>query len=119
MKKIKELEFIGSVQKNNTVLLFLLLIITLVFCPENAFASGGIEEFTRPLQGFIDALSGPWARAIATFGFFATGISLIVFRKGMDDLLRDVLFGVCGVCVVIAAGPFVSKLFNFSGALIV
>lgn len=118
MKKIKELNLVDNIQKRNATLLFLLLIMALVVLPTNAFASNSVEEFTRPLQGFIDLLSGQWARAIATFGVFASGISLIVFRKSIDEFLQGTLIVVCAICLVVAAGPLVSKLFNFSGALI-
>ncbi len=117
MKKIKELNFLGNVQ-DNTVLLFLLLLTSLVIFPDNAFASGGIEEFTRPLQRFVDLLSGPWVKAIASIAFIITGVTLALFKKAIDEQIQTVLFIVMGLCVVVAAGPMVSNFFGFSGALI-
>ncbi|HBV42365.1 MAG TPA: hypothetical protein DEB43_06955 [Desulfovibrio sp.] len=118
MKKFKEVNFIGTVQKNNTILLFFLLITALVLFPDNAFASGGIDEFTRPLQKFVDLLSGTWAKAIATISFVIAGAALALFKKAIDEQMQTVLYIIMGLCVVLAGGPMVINFFGFSGALI-
>ena len=118
MKKFKEVNFIGTVQKNNTILLFFLLITALVLFPDNAFASGGIDEFTRPLQKFVDLLSGSWAKAIATISFIIAGAALALFKKAIDEQMQTVLYIIMGLCVVLAGGPMVINFFGFSGALI-
>lgn len=118
MKKFKEVNFIGTVQKNNTILLFFLLITALVLFPDNAFASGGIDEFTRPLQKFVDLLSGAWAKAIATISFVIAGAALALFKKAIDEQMQTVLYIIMGLCVVLAGGPMVINFFGFSGALI-
>ncbi len=118
MKKFKEVNFIGTIQKNNTILLFFLLITALVLFPDNAFASGGIDEFTRPLQKFVDLLSGSWAKAIATISFIIAGAALALFKKAIDEQMQTVLYIIMGLCVVLAGGPMVINFFGFSGALI-
>lgn len=118
MKKINELNFAENIQKRNTILLFLLLIMALIIFPNSAFASGGVSEFTRPLELLADMIGGPWIKIIGVLSFMISGAGYVLMKKTAEEQATGILLTVMGLSVVLAASSFVANFFGFSGALI-
>ena len=119
MKKIKKLNFIGTVQKDNILLLFLLFLLTLVLCPGNAFAGGGVTEFAGPLEKVIGILQGPLGLAIAIVCLVIVFIGLAIKGSEVGETLKILVEWVIPISGVCSAGSFVTYLFQFTGAVIV
>ncbi len=102
-------------KKTKTLLLIVTLAITL---PNIALASGGVSEFTEPLEKFADLLGGPWIKAIGCLGFIIAGASLAFGRTTLDDHIQKVLWIIIALSFVLAASSFVSNFFGFSGAIL-
>lgn len=118
MKKIKELDFIGTVKKDNKVLLFLMLLTALVICPENAFAGGGVTEFAGPLEKVIGMLQGPLGLAIAIVCIIIVFVGLAIKGSEISETFKKMVDWVIPISGICCAGSFVTYLFQFSGAII-
>lgn len=118
MKKIKELDFIGTVKKDNKILLFLMLLTALVVCPENAFAGGGVTEFAGPLEKLIKIFQGPLGLAFSIACLIVVMISYGIKQSEFGETLKGLVnwgLPISGVCF---AGSIVTYLFQFTGAVI-
>ncbi len=119
MKKIKELNFIGTVQKDNRILLFLLLLLTLVLCPGNAFAGGGVTEFAGPLEKLIKIFQGPLGLAFSIACLIVVMISYGIKQSEFGETLKGLVNWVLPISGMCFAGSIVTFLFQFTGAVIV
>lgn len=87
-------------------------------CPDLALASGGISEFTGPLEKVVNTLTGPAGKFISIAAF---GITFIIYLFNREDisgsfkLLLQVVMGISGLAF---AGSIVNSVFSFSGAVI-
>lgn len=102
-------------KKTKTLLLIVTLAITL---PNIALASGGVSEFTEPLEKFADLLGGPWIKVIGMLGFIISGAGLVFARENLEDYVQKTLKVILALSVVLAASSLVSNFFGFSGATI-
>ncbi len=118
MKKIKELNFIDTVQKDNRILLLLMLLAALVVCPGNAFAGGGVTEFAGPLEKVINMLQGSLGLAIAIVCLVIVFIGLAIKGSEVSETLKKMVDWVIPISGICCAGSFVTYLFQFSGAII-
>lgn len=100
---------------------FALLLVAGLFiaaCPELAHASGGISEFTGPLEKVVNTITGPAGKFISIAAF---GITFIIYLFNREDisgsfkLLLQVIMGIAGLAF---AGSIVNSVFSFSGAVI-
>lgn len=99
---------------------FALLLVAglLVVSPELAHASGGISEFTGPLEKVVNTITGPAGKFISIAAF---GITFIIYLFNREDisgsfkLLLQVIMGIAGLAF---AGSIVNSVFSFSGAVI-
>lgn len=98
-------------------ILFLLMLSTIIF-PEIAMASSSISEFTRPLEGFIELLTGPVVRGIGIASLVICSIMLALQWSSIDDSSRKVLFIIIALSVAMSANKMIASWFGFSGALI-
>lgn len=97
------------------LLLFAALVLTL---PELAQASGGITEFSGPLEKVVGTITGPAGRWVSIAAMGLCGI-LYIFNK--DDLTGGfkLLLGVVfGISFIAFAASIVDNVFSFSGAVI-
>lgn len=100
---------------------FALLLVAGLFIaafPELAHASGGISEFTGPLEKVVNTITGPAGKFISIAAF---GITFIIYLFNREDisgsfkLLLQVIMGIAGLAF---AGSIVNSVFSFSGAVI-
>ena len=96
---------------------FLTLLMLGAFCSE-ALASGGITEFSGPLEKVVNTIAGPAGKYISIAAF---GITFLVYMFNREDIsgsfkmLLQVVMGISGVAF---AGSIVNSMFSFTGALI-
>lgn len=118
MKKIKELDFVGTVKKDNGILLFLLLIAALAVCPGNAFAGGGVTEFAGPLEKLVKIFQGPLGLAFSIACLIITMISFGIKQGDFGETLKGLVNWVLPISGICFAGSIVTYLFQFTGAII-
>ncbi len=95
-----------------------LLVLSVVIFPDMALASGGVSEFTRPLELLADMIGGPWIKIIGALSFMISGAGYVLMKKTAEEQALGILLTVMGLSVVLAASSFVANFFGFSGALI-
>lgn len=95
-----------------------LLVLSVVIFPDMALASGGVSEFTRPLELLADMIGGPWIKIIGVLSFMISGAGYVLMKKTAEEQATGILLTVMGLSVVLAASSFVANFFGFSGALI-
>lgn len=97
---------------------FLLVAGLCIACPDLALASGGISEFTGPLEKVVNTLTGPAGKFLSIAAF---GITFIIYLFNREDiggsfkLLLQVVMGISGIAF---AGSIINSVFSFSGAVI-
>lgn len=104
--------------ENMAYFVFLLAFGLAVALPDAVFASGGISEFTGPLEKVVNTITGPAGKFISITAF---GITFLVYMFNRDDIsgsfkvLLQVIIGISGLAF---AGSIVNSVFSFSGAVI-
>ena len=97
-------------------IIFSLLVIMLL--PAISHASGGITEFSGPLEMVVNTITGPAGKWISIVAMGLCGI-IYIFNKddlsGGFKLLLNVVFGISFICF---AASIVNSVFGFSGAVI-
>ena len=90
----------------------------LMLLPAVAFASGGISEFSSPLEQVVNTITGPAGKWISIVAMALCGI-VYIFNKddlsGGFKLLLNVVFGISFICF---ASSIINSVFSFSGALL-
>jgi len=102
----------------NPTLRFILLVAIVLTLPELAQASGGITEFSGPLEKVVGTITGPAGRWVSIVAMALCGV-LYIFNK--DDLTGGfkLLLGVVfGISFIAFAASIVDNIFSFSGAVI-
>ena len=88
----------------------------LAFClcfPDIAAASGGITEFSSPLERVVNTITGPAGKWISIVG--------VIFIMNKDDIsggFKLLLSVVFGISFIAFAASIVNSVFSFSGAVI-
>jgi type IV secretion system protein VirB2 len=98
---------------------FLVFALGALLLPDTAFASGGITEFSGPLEQVMNTITGPVGKAISIIGMAVCGLMLIFGRQEMSDGVKTLVGVVFAICFVSGAANIVNFLFPFSGALVV
>lgn len=96
---------------------FALLLLAAV-SPEIAAASGGITEFSSPLEKVVNTVTGPAGKWISIVAMALCGV---IFILNKDDLSGGfkLLLQVCfGISFIAFATSIVNSLFSFSGAVV-
>lgn len=96
---------------------FAFLVFFLGVCPELALASGGITEFSSPLEKVVNTITGPAGKYI---GITAMAICGIIFIMNKDDIsggFKLLLSVVFGISFIAFAGSIVNSVFSFTGAV--
>lgn len=89
----------------------------LVNCPE-AMASGGISEFSSPLEKVVGTITGPAGRWIAIAGMAIVGLVYIFNKEDIAGGVKLLLNVVFAICFIAFATGIVDSLFSFSGAVL-
>jgi type IV secretion system protein VirB2 len=83
-----------------------------------AYASGGIAEFTGPLESVVSTITGPAGKAISIIGVAICGLILIFARSELSEGVKSLTGVVFFICFIAFATNIVNTLFGFSGALV-
>lgn len=96
-----------------------LVIVAFLFgvCPDVAFASGGITEFSSPLEKVVNTVTGPAGKYISITALALCGLYYILNRDSIDGAFKLLLQVVIGISFVAFAASMVNTLFSFSGAV--
>lgn len=104
--------------RNVRFLAFLLLACGLLSLPEAAFASGGISEFSGPLEKVVGTVTGPAGKWISIVAMALCGIIFIMNKDDISGGFKLLLSVVFGISFIAFASSIVNSVFSFSGALI-
>ncbi len=94
-----------------TVLGFLML-------PDLALASGGIGEFSAPLEKVMNTVTGPAGKAISIVAMALCGLVFIMNKDDLSGGFKLLLGVVFGISFIAFASSIVNSVFSFSGAVI-
>lgn len=88
-----------------------------IFCPDLAFASGGISEFSGPLEKVVGTITGPAGKWISIVAMALCGIIFIMQKDDLTGGFKLLLSVVFGISFIAFAGSIVNSVFSFSGAV--
>ncbi len=100
--------------------LFLLLFAALAVLldPGCAFASGGISEFSSPLEKVVNTVTGTAGKLISIAALAIAGFMYLFNRDDISGGFKILLQLIMGISIVCFAGGIVNSVFSFSGALV-
>ena len=94
-------------------------LLTLFFCfPDIAAASGGITEFSSPLERVVNTITGPAGKWIAIVAMALCGVIFIMNKDDISGGFKLLLSVVFGISFIAFAASIVNSVFSFSGAVI-
>lgn len=83
-----------------------------------AFASGGIDQFSSPLEKAVGTITGPAGRWISIGAMAACGVTYIWNKDDLSGGFKILIGVVFGISFIAFAAGIVDALFSFSGAVI-
>ena len=98
-------------------LLFTLAALSLLL-PEFAWASGGITEFSGPLEKVVGTITGPAGKWISLVAMALCGVIFIINKDDISGGFKLLLSVVFGISFIAFAASIVNSVFTFSGAVI-
>jgi len=102
---------------HNKLFLALLLLLALV-TPEIVSASGGITEFSSPLEKVVNTITGPAGKWVSIVAMALCGVVFILNKDDLSGGFKLLLQVVFGISFIAFATSIVNNVFAFSGALI-
>ena len=100
------------------VLRYLPLVALVLALPEFAQASGGISEFSSPLEKVVQTVTGPAGRWVSIVAMALCGVLYIFNRDDLTGGFKRLLGVVFGISFIAFATSIVDSVFSFSGAVI-
>ncbi len=100
------------------VFFFSALLLFLGVCPDPALASGGITEFSGPLEKVVNTITGPAGRSISIIGMALCGIYMIIHKDDITGGFKYAINTVFAICFVAFAASMINSIFSFSGAVV-
>ena len=98
---------------------WLFLLALCVFAlPDVAFASGGISEFSGPLEKVVGTITGPAGKWISIVAMALCGVIFIMNKDDISGGFKLLLSVVFGISFIAFASSIVNSVFSFSGAVI-
>lgn len=95
-----------------------LLLLVAVASPEIASASGGITEFSSPLESVVNTVTGPAGKWISIVAMALCGVIFILNKDDLSGGFKLLLQVVFGISFIAFATSIVNSVFSFSGAII-
>ncbi|MBF0482137.1 MAG: TrbC/VirB2 family protein [Desulfovibrionaceae bacterium] len=89
-----------------------------ILAPNHAWASGGITEFSSPLEKVVNTVTGPAGRWIAIAGMAIVGLVYIFNKEDISGGVKLLLNVVFAICFIAFATGIVDSVFTFSGAVL-
>lgn len=86
--------------------------------PDLACATGGITEFSGPLEKVVNTISGPAGKWISIVAMALCGIIFIMNKDDLSGGFKLLLGVVFGISFIAFASSIVNSVFTFSGAII-
>ena len=96
---------------------FILLVFFLGVCPDLALASGGITEFTGPLEKIVNTICGPAGKLIGAIGMALCGLYMIMNKDDISGGFKYALNTVFAISFLAFAVSMMNSLFSFNGAV--
>lgn len=97
---------------------FMALAMVFLALPDTALASGGIGEFTGPVEKVMNTITGPVGKSVAIIGMALCGFYFITNKEDISGGAKALLSIVFGICFIAFSAPIVNSVFSFSGAVI-
>ena len=104
--------------KKSRFILFALAALSLLAFPELAAASGGITEFSSPLEQVVNTITGPAGKWISIVAMALCGVIFIMNKDDISGGFKLLLSVVFGISFIAFAASIVNSVFSFSGAVI-
>lgn len=86
--------------------------------PEMALASGGITEFSSPLEKVVNTVTGPAGKYISIVAVAICGFIFIMNKDDISGGFKLLVSVVFGISFIAFAGSMVNSVFSFSGAVL-
>ena len=102
----------------NAVLMCLALLSLCLCLPDIAAASGGITEFSSPLEKVVNTITGPAGKWISIVAMALCGVIFIMNKDDISGGFKLLLSVVFGISFIAFAASIVNSVFSFSGAVI-
>lgn len=97
---------------------FGLAAVCLLLTPDIAAASGGITEFSSPLEKVVNTITGPAGKWISIVAMALCGVIFIMNKDDISGGFKLLLSVVFGISFIAFAASIVNSVFSFSGAVI-
>ncbi|AMD93811.1 TrbC/VirB2 family protein [Desulfomicrobium orale] len=97
---------------------FFFLGVIFFMLPEFALASGGISEFSSPLEKVVNTITGPAGKWISIVAMALCGVIFILNKDDISGAFKLLLSVVFGISFIAFAASIVNSVFSFSGAVI-
>ena len=104
---------------NKKFCLFSLALLAVLAMPDLALASGGIGEFSAPLEKVMNTITGPAGKAISIVAMALCGLVFIMNKDDLSGGFKLLLGVVFGISFIAFAASIVNSVFSFSGAVLV
>lgn len=95
-----------------------LALLALMAMPDLALASGGIGEFSAPLEKVMNTITGPAGKAISIVAMALCGLVFIMNKDDLSGGFKLLLGVVFGISFIAFAASIVNSVFSFSGAVV-
>jgi type IV secretion system protein VirB2 len=95
-----------------------LLLLLVVVTPEIVSASGGITEFSSPLEKVVQTITGPAGKWVSIVAMALCGVVFILNKDDLSGGFKLLLQVVFGISFIAFATSIVNSVFSFSGAII-
>ncbi len=94
-------------------------LMALLLCfPDIAAASGGITEFSSPLERVVNTITGPAGKWISIVAMALCGVIFIMNKDDISGGFKLLLSVVFGISFIAFAASIVNSVFSFSGAVL-
>ena len=103
---------------NKSFPILALALFGLLCLPELALASGGIGEFSAPLEKVMNTVTGPAGKTISIVAMALCGIVFIMNKDDLSGGFKLLLGVVFGISFIAFAGAIVNNVFSFSAAVV-
>ncbi len=97
---------------------FGLAAVCLLAFPDLAAASGGITEFSSPLEQVVNTITGPAGKWISIVAMALCGVIFIMNKDDISGGFKLLLSVVFGISFITFAASIVNSVFSFSWAVI-
>ena len=103
--------------KIQSILMVLVAVVSFIF-PDFVFASGGITEFSSPLEKIVGTITGPMGKYISIAGIALAGVMYLINKEDLSGSMKGLITTVVSISIIAGSSSIVTTLFSFSGAVV-